>query len=102
MNIKHQKNLENLKDKNNKGKSKSTNNRETANRNYEGSFSSAASLYHKIAQENFDRDEILLNENIMEKKRRLMKEANWNDLLLWDKIRLFDAWCVISIMANLC
>ena len=31
-----------------------------------------------------------------------MKEANWNDLMLWDKIRLFDAWCIISIMANIC
>ena len=31
-----------------------------------------------------------------------MKEANWDDLLLWDKIRLFDPWCIISILANIC
>ena len=36
------------------------------------------------------------------RKRRLMKEANWDDLLFWDKIRLFEIWAIISIFANLC
>jgi hypothetical protein len=31
-----------------------------------------------------------------------MKEANWEDLLFWDKVRLFDTWSIISIIANLC
>lgn len=35
------------------------------------------------------------------KRERLMKEANWDDLLIWDKMRLFDVWCVISIIANI-
>lgn len=30
-----------------------------------------------------------------------MKEANWNELIFWDKIRLFDIWAIISIIANL-
>ena len=31
-----------------------------------------------------------------------MKEANWDDLLFWDKVRLFDTWSIISMVANLC
>ena len=30
-----------------------------------------------------------------------MKEANWSDLLIGDKMRLFDKWSVISMLANL-
>jgi hypothetical protein len=67
-----------------------------------GSYSSTASLYHKIAQENYDDDDAYLSEDMIAKKKRLMKEANWNDLMLWDKIRLFDAWCIVSILANIC
>ena len=52
--------------------------------------------------ENYEDHDAYLAEDMMEKKKRLMKEANWNDLLMWDKIRLFDAWSVISILANLC
>lgn len=36
------------------------------------------------------------------KKKKLMKEANWEDLLFWDKMRLFDIWSLISIIANIC
>ena len=36
------------------------------------------------------------------KKKRLMKEANWDDLLFWDKFRLFDSFSIISMLANLC
>ena len=36
------------------------------------------------------------------RKARLMKEANWSDLLFWDKLRLFEIWSIISILANLC
>ena len=36
------------------------------------------------------------------RKARLMKEANWSDLLFWDKLRLFEIWSIISIIANLC
>jgi len=42
-----------------------------------------------------------MNDDIREKKKRLMKEANWNDLLFWDKMRLFDPWAIVSIMANI-
>lgn len=31
-----------------------------------------------------------------------MQEANWDDLLFWDKLRLFEIWSLISIIANLC
>lgn len=41
-------------------------------------------------------------DSIKAKKNRLMKEANWDDLLFWDKFRLFDIWSIISILANLC
>mmetsp|Transcript_21662 Transcript_21662/g.33340 ORF Transcript_21662/g.33340 Transcript_21662/m.33340 type:complete len:288 (+) Transcript_21662:810-1673(+) len=30
-----------------------------------------------------------------------MKEANWDELLFWDKMRLFDPWAIISILGNL-
>ena len=35
------------------------------------------------------------------KRNRLMKEANWEDLLIGDKMRLFDKWSLISMLANL-
>jgi hypothetical protein len=37
---------------------------------------------------------------MVQKKKRLMKEANWDDLLFTDKLRLFDAWALISLVAN--
>ena len=43
-----------------------------------------------------------MNEDLRIRKARLMKEANWNDLLFWDKLRLFEIWSIISIIANLC
>ena len=30
-----------------------------------------------------------------------MEDANWDDLLFWDKIRLIDIWSIISILANI-
>ena len=52
--------------------------------------------------DNFDfEDDANLTEDMKTKKKRLMKEANWDDLLFWDKIRLFDVWSLVSILANL-
>ena len=34
------------------------------------------------------------------KKERLMKEANWDDLLLKDKLRLIDLWSIVAILGN--
>ena len=31
-----------------------------------------------------------------------MSQANWQDLLLTDKLRLIDIWSIISILANIC
>lgn len=36
------------------------------------------------------------------RRSRLMKEANWNDLMIRDKIRLLDIWSIISLFANVC
>ena len=52
-------------------------------------------------QKGNDSDNENLDEITQAKRERLMKEANWNDLLFWDKMRLFDTWAVISIIANL-
>lgn len=30
-----------------------------------------------------------------------MKEANWEDLLLKDKLRLLDLWSILSIIGNI-
>jgi len=47
----------------------------------------------------------LKDENITDdmkaKRKRLIEEANWDDLLFWDKFRLFDIWSVITMLANL-
>ena len=61
-----------------------------------------ADIYNKIEDHNEYMRDDNLTEDLKDKKRRLMKEANWDDLLFWDKLRLFDAWCLISMLANLC
>lgn len=30
-----------------------------------------------------------------------MKEVNWDELLFWDKLRIFEHWALLSIIANL-
>ena len=57
-------------------------------------------MYRGLGNE-YDADEHL-TEDMRAKKARLMKEANWEDLLFWDKFRLFDVWSIVSILANLC
>jgi len=42
-----------------------------------------------------------LTEDLKAQKRKMMKEAKWADLLFWDKLRFFDPWSIISILANL-
>ena len=83
---------------------RATGNYNPANEREFGSFSSASSIYKKM--DNHDEyNEYLRDDNLTEdlraKKKRLMKEANWDDLLFWDKIRLFDPWSIVSILANL-
>lgn len=75
---------------------KSQNEKNRGNQPQFQSITSHKSLYDKIDQENEQ-----LDSNIKAKKARLMKEANWNELIFWDKIRLFDIWAIISIIANL-
>lgn len=66
-----------------------------------GSIASHASLYNKLDNHaKFEGDEFL-DQNTIAKRERLLKEANWNDLMFWDKMRLFDSWAIISIIANL-
>jgi hypothetical protein len=67
------------------------------------SFSSQASIFKKIDHHNqYNEMNEYQNEDMRVRKARLMKEANWNDLLFWDKLRLFEIWSIISIIANLC
>ena len=40
-------------------------------------------------------------EEIQLKKDKLIKEANWDDLLFSDKCKLLDGWCFLSILANI-
>ena len=68
INIKHQKNLETLKNKNNKRKGTAVQGDKGKRNAMLGSFSSAASLYHKIALENYDDDNAYLSEDMMAKK----------------------------------
>lgn len=42
-----------------------------------------------------------ITKNIQRRKAKLMEDANWDDLLFWDKIRLIDIWSIISILANI-
>lgn len=35
------------------------------------------------------------------RKAKLLSETDWNDLLFWDKVRLFDIWSIFSILTNL-
>ena len=42
-----------------------------------------------------------MTEDMKSKKKRLMGEVNWDDLLLSDKLRLFDKWALISMIGNL-
>lgn len=67
-------------------------------------MASHSSLFTKLDNDHNkyeDADYEFLDENTIEKREKLMKEANWNDLMFWDKMRLFDIWSVISIIANL-
>jgi hypothetical protein len=73
-------------------------NERSADRKAFGSFSSQASIYKRMGDWNDD----YLEEDMKAKKARLMRDANWDDLLFWDKLRLFEAWSLISILANLC
>lgn len=65
------------------------------------SISSNTDLYNKL-DNNFGFEEQNLTDNMKEKRRRLMKDANWDDLLFWDKVRLFESWSIISMIANIC
>ena len=60
---------------------------------------SAQSLYNKMDHNEYE--DPSLPDELKARRARLMKEANWNDLLFADKLRLFDMWSILSMMANL-
>jgi len=62
---------------------------------------SAASLYKKIDRHGNELDDENITDDMKARRKRLVEEANWDDLLFWDKFRLFDIWSVISMLANL-
>ena len=66
------------------------------------SLASQNSLYYKVADNhrNESNADVRLDQQMLAKKKRLMKEANWDDLLFADKMRLFDSWALISLLAN--
>lgn len=40
-------------------------------------------------------------EDAQVRREMLMKNVNWDDLLLRDKMKLIDIWSVVSILANI-
>ena len=46
--------------------------------------------------------EIDANKRLKENREKLIKEANWDDLLPRDKLRLLDMWSILVMMANIC
>jgi hypothetical protein len=62
---------------------------------------SAASLYKRIDHHGNELDDENITDDMKARRKRLIEEANWDDLLFWDKFRLFDIWSVISMLANL-
>lgn len=64
------------------------------------SFSSQNTSFYKKNGKSIEGGDDM-SENNLARKKRLMKEANWDDLLFWDKIRLFDIWSIISMLANI-
>ena len=46
--------------------------------------------------------ELDANKRLKENREKLIKEANWDDLLPRDKLRLLDMWSILVMMANIC
>ena len=55
----------------------------------------------KVDGEPADSQPLLPPDEIQAKKEKLIREANWDDLLLSDKCKLLDGWSILSIIANI-
>lgn len=74
---------------------------------FKKSYSNVTKIFEnkKPKEDNLDESQIRrnqeLNRNLQLRKEKLLKESDWNVLLLRDKLRLVDTWSIISILANL-